>query len=86
MELQVLDKNEVARTSSEEIRNLTETFLSGLDVKESSRRLYGRTLKQFFSWVSSTGRNLSQMTKGDIDEYKSPLATVLKLSPPPEGR
>ena len=81
MELQVLDKNEVARTSSEEIRNLTETFLSGLDVKESSRRLYGRTLKQFFSWVSSTGRNLSQMTKGDIAEYKSHLETVLKLSP-----
>ena len=81
MELQVLNKNEVARTSSEEIRNLTETFLSGLDVKESSRRLYGRTLKQFFSWVSSTGRNLSQMTKGDIAEYKSHLETVLKLSP-----
>lgn len=81
MELQVLDKNEVARTSSEEIRNLTETFLSGLDVKESSRRLYGRTLKQFFSWVSSTGRNLSQMTRGDIAEYKSHLETVLKLSP-----
>lgn len=81
MELQIFTENTVARTSNEEIRNLTEAFLSGLDVKESSRRLYGRTLKQFFSWVESTKRNLSQMTKADVAEYKSHLETVLKLSP-----
>lgn len=81
MELQIFKENEVARISSEEIRRLTEAFLSGLDVKESSRRLYGRTLKQFFTWVASTERNLSQMTKADIAEYKSHLENVLKLSP-----
>ncbi len=85
MTLQVFKENQVARTSSEEIRSLTETFLSGLDVKESSRRLYGRTLRQFFIWVGSTERNLSQMTKADIAEYKSHLETVLKLTPQTVG-
>lgn len=81
MELQIFSEKQVARISSEEIRKLTEAFLSGLDVKESSRRLYGRTLKQFFTWVGGTERNLSQMKKADIAEYKSHLENVLKLSP-----
>ena len=85
MTLQIFNENQVARTSSEEIRSLTETFLSGLDVKARSRRLYGRTLRQFFIWVGSTERNLSQMTKADIAEYKSHLETVLKLTPQTVG-
>lgn len=61
--------------------NLARLFLSGLDVKESSRRLYGRTLKQFFSWVNVAGKDLARMERADIAEYKSYLENTLKLSP-----
>ncbi len=81
MELRVLDKKEVTQTFKEDIQNLLEAFLSGLDVKESSRKLYGRTLKQFFTWIEHTGRNLSELTKADATEYKAYLENELKLSP-----
>lgn len=80
MELQVF-KNEAALISSRDTQSLIGAFLGGLDVKESSRRLYGRTLKQFFSWVDLEGLRLSELTKADIAEYKSYLENTLKLSP-----
>ena len=81
MELQVLGKSQVARIPSGEAQSLKEAFLRGLDVKESSRRLYGRTLKQFFAWVDLEGKQLPELTKADIAEYKSHLENGLKLSP-----
>lgn len=81
MELQVLGKSQVARIPSGEAQSLREAFLRGLDVKESSRRLYGRTLKQFFAWVDLEGKQLPELTKADIAEYKSHLENGLKLSP-----
>lgn len=80
MELQLF-KNEAALISSRDTQSLIGAFLGGLDVKESSRRLYGRTLKQFFSWVDLEGLRLPELTKADIAEYKSYLENTLKLSP-----
>ena len=74
-------KNEAALISSRDTQSLIGAFLGGLDVKESSRRLYGRTLKQFFSWVDLEGLRLQELTKADIAEYKSYLENTLKLSP-----
>lgn len=73
--------SELAQTSSGDAQSLIEAFLRGLDVKESSRRLYGRTLKQFFAWVDLEGKQLPELTKADIAEYKSHLENGLKLSP-----
>ena len=81
MELQVLRTSELAQTSSGDAQSLIEAFLRGLDVKESSRRLYGRTLKQFFAWVDLEGKQLPELKKADIAEYKNYLETRLKLSP-----
>ena len=81
MELCLFKEKEVAQGLSGEIRNLIGAFLNGLDVKESSRKLYGRTLRQFFAWVELTGRSLSELTRADATEYKSYLETTLKLSP-----
>ena len=74
-------KAEISQSLNGEIQNLIGTFLKGLDVKESSRKLYGRTLKQFFIWVGLTGKSLSELTKEDATEYKGYLENVLKLSP-----
>ena len=73
--------SELAQTSSGDAQSLIEAFLRGLDVKESSRRLYGRTLKQFFAWVDLEGKQLPELKKADIAEYKNYLETRLKLSP-----
>lgn len=81
MELSLFTQKEVAQGLRRDIEDLVRAFLEGLDVRESSRRLYGRTLKQFFTWVGLTGRNLSELTKADATEYKSYLETTLKLSP-----
>ena len=72
---------QAALISSRDTQSLIGAFLGGLDVKESSRRLYGRTLKQFFSWVDLEGLRLPELTKADIAEYKSYLENTLKLSP-----
>lgn len=49
---------------------IVEAFLAQLDCKESSRSLYGRTLKQFFAWAARTGRMLNCMTRADIIAYR----------------
>ena len=51
-------------------RGMVATFIASQDVKESSRRLYTKTLTQFFLWVEKTKRNILQMTRQDILEYK----------------
>ena len=81
MELQLLQQNEITLDLRAEVKNLIGLFLDGLDVKDSSRRLYARTLKRFFSWVWLTGKNLGGLTKADIAEYKAYLDVTLKLSP-----
>lgn len=54
-------------------RGLIATFISSQDVKESSRKLYNRTLSQFFKWVMETDRSFQTMTRIDILEYKDSL-------------
>lgn len=54
-------------------RGLVATFVSSQDVKQSSRDLYNRTLSRFFVWMEETGRQLSQMKRVDILEYKDYL-------------
>lgn len=51
-------------------REVTATFISSQDVKESSRNLYVRTLSLFFEWVEADGRELEKLTRIDILEYK----------------
>lgn len=54
-------------------RGLIATFVASQDVKESSRKLYTRTLTQFFKWVEETGRVMANMTREDILDYKDSL-------------
>ena len=81
MQLDLFHQKEVAQGFRGDVENLTKAFLNGLDVKQSSRKLYGRTLKQFFTWIDLTGRSLHELTKADASDYKAYLENVLKLSP-----
>ena len=59
--------------SLQDWRGIVAYFVGYQDVKESSRKLYAKTLSQFFLWVEKTGRDLSQMTRTDILEYEDSL-------------
>ena len=59
--------------SLQDWRGIVAYFVGYQDVKESSRKLYAKTLSQFFLWVEKTGRDLSQMTRTDILEYVDSL-------------
>lgn len=48
-------------------------YVAQEDVKESSKKLYARTLRLFFEWVANEGKQVAQLTKADIVEYKNAL-------------
>lgn len=54
-------------------RSLVANFVSGLDVKESSRSLYTRTITQYFNWLQEDGKDINTLTRADILEYKDTL-------------
>ena len=78
MDSVIVNRTEIIRGSKDEIQSLKEAFLNGQNVKESSRNLYSRTLKQFFLWVGRTQKALSELTRVDILEYKGYLENELK--------
>lgn len=61
------------KATAPRIEELTESFIASQDVRESSRALYRRTLKQYFNWISRGGYNLSQITRVEILRYKEEL-------------
>lgn len=48
-------------------------FIASQDVREASRKLYTRTLSQFFVWIEREGKDLNALTREDILEYKDSL-------------
>ena len=47
------------------------SFVSSMDVKKTSQRLYKRTLQRFFSWVKATGYTLPEITRAEVLKYKT---------------
>ena len=52
---------------------LLASFISSQDVSESSRKLYTRTLSQYFVWMERESKSLSTLTRKDVLEYKDYL-------------
>ncbi len=48
-------------------------FVDAQDAKPSTIELYTRTLRLFFNWVRSTGRNINTLARKDILEYRNSL-------------
>jgi integrase/recombinase XerD len=55
-------------------------FIASQDVSPSSRRLYARTLQQFFSWVDTRGYDLRDITRAEVIQYKQDLLDQGKSS------
>lgn len=55
------------------LKDIVESFLESLDVKETSKSLYKRTLKQFFNWINTKGYQLSDIARPQLLTYKREL-------------
>ena len=73
MDIVVKQAKDVATVSPQRIEELVDSFIASQDVKESSKLLYRRTLKQYFSWVDKKGYLLSEIARPQLLEYKEEL-------------
>ena len=62
------------------IESLVDMFIISQDVKENSKKLYKRTLKQFFTYINYKGYSLSELARPQILEYKEDLLSSGKSS------
>ena len=57
-----------------DLAGLAEAFLADLDLSESSRETYSRSMRQFISWLEETGRaGRVDLLREDILAYKDYL-------------
>lgn len=80
MDIVVKQAQDVATVSPQRIEELVDRFIASQDVKESSKLLYRRTLKQYFNWVESKGYLLSEIARPQLLEYKQELLNSDKSS------
>lgn len=67
-----------ALTTAADVSRVIDFFAASTDVKNSSRGLYVRTLRVFFDWVRTTGREVAALTLADLIAYKDELLTAGK--------
>jgi integrase/recombinase XerD len=73
MEIVVRQAQDLTTVAPQRIDELVDSFLEAQDVKLSSKLLYRRTLKQYFTWVEKRGYHLSQIARPQLLEYKEDL-------------
>lgn len=73
MDIVVRQAQDVATVNPQRIEELVNSFLNSQDVKESSKLLYRRTLKQYFNWVDKKSYLLSEIARPQLLEYKEEL-------------
>jgi integrase/recombinase XerD len=64
---------EITTVTPQRIEELVDSFILSQDVKQSSKDLYRRTLKQYFNWVTKKGYSLSQIARPQLIEYKEDI-------------
>ena len=70
----------ITKVPSQRIAELVDSFIASQDVKQSSKKVYRRTLKQYFKWVETKGYLLSEITRPQVLEYKEELLSSKKSS------
>ena len=73
MDIVVRQAQDVATVNPQRIEELVDRFIASQDVKESSKLLYRRTLKQYFNWVDKKDYLLSEIARPQLLEYKEEL-------------
>ncbi len=73
MDIVVKAAQDVTTVSPQRIEELVDSFINSQDVRQSSKLLYRRTLKQYFSWVTKKAYLLSEIARPQLIEYKEEL-------------
>ena len=73
MDMIVRTALDVATVTPQRIEALVDNFIQAQDVKQSSKLLYRRTLKQYLNWVDKKGYLLSEISRPQLLEYKEAL-------------
>jgi len=72
MEL-IPNNSNIVIVAPQRINDLVDSFINAQDVKQSSKDLYRRTLKQYFNWVDKKAYLLSEIARPQLLEYKDEL-------------
>lgn len=73
MSIVVKQAQEINTITPLRIEELVDRFIQAQDVKQSSKLLYRRTLKQYFNWIESKNYLLSEVARPELLEYKEEL-------------
>jgi integrase/recombinase XerC/integrase/recombinase XerD len=75
MEIALTNTQDIVVVTPQRIDELVDSFINSQDVKQSSKLLYRRTLKQYFNWVSKKGYLLPEIARTELLQYKEDLLT-----------
>ena len=73
MNIATVSPDNIATVSPQRIEELINTFIQAQDVKQSSKLLYRRTLKQYLNWVSNKNYLLSEIARPQLIEFRDEL-------------
>ncbi|SOU89901.1 conserved hypothetical protein [Tenacibaculum finnmarkense genomovar ulcerans] len=76
MYLAIEEPQDIRKITSEKVCKLVDGFIENQDIKQSSKKLYRRTLKQYFKWVTAKNYLLSEIARPQIIEYKENLLSA----------
>ncbi|SOU86450.1 conserved hypothetical protein [Tenacibaculum dicentrarchi] len=76
MYLAIKETQDIRKITSEKVCKLVDGFIENQDIKQSSKKLYRRTLKQYFKWVTAKNYLLSEIARPQIIEYKENLLSA----------
>ena len=71
--IKVNEVNTLANYQQVPIDKAIELFLSECDIRDNSRTVYRRELRNFFQWIGDTGRTISQLSRADIIAFKDSM-------------
>lgn len=63
-------------TTGSNIKSFIDEFIQAQDVKETSKKLYRRTLQQFLNWIEDKNYILSEIARNHVLEYKQDLLSA----------
>ena len=73
MEIAATTERALTAPAAHRIEELVDSFILSQDVRQNSKLLYKRTLKQYFNWIAKKGYLLSEIARPQILEYKEEL-------------
>ena len=68
-----LNTNNTHLTHTSELSDIINSFIADRNVNKNSKKLYRRTLRQFFAWIKENNYQLNDIARSHILEYQNSL-------------